>query len=355
MSADPVRLAFVGDIMLGRHIDERLATTKPDAFWNDVLPVLQATDAVIGNLECPITSYRRQWRRTLKAFRFRARPSARQVLTAANVRLVNLANNHILDYREQGLSDTIAHLELAGIGHAGAGGNAYQAAAPAFATVAGARIGMIGLTDNMPEWAAGHAAAGTNYVEIRNDNVTLTLLRSLIREARHGGAEIVVLSCHWGPNLRTFPPRRFRDFARHAIEFGASVVHGHSAHLPQAVELHRDGLILYDTGDILDDYWVFPGIRIDRSFVFSVEFEGGRFRRLAMRPIAQDRTSVRLAKGAEFDAVCRAMLRRCRPFGTAARRCAEGLEVLAPEVDRRPGVAPAPAATAALCNVGGAT
>jgi len=327
MTKKTVTLAFVGDIMLGRHIDNRIGTTRPRDFWGDTLSVLQSADAVIGNLECPITLHPLQWRRTWKAFRFRARPQAVDVLEAANVRMVNLANNHMLDFQEEGLRDTIAYLGKAGIGHAGAGRDAYDAAKPALIDVAGVKIGMIGFTDRMPEWRAGHCAPGINYVKLKNDNVTLNMVRHLIADARRDGADIVVVSYHWGPNLRTSPPRHFRDFARRAIELGADVIHGHSAHLFQGVELHRGGLILYDTGNILDDYWIFPGIRTDNSFIFNVEFEGGRFKRLETVPVVQDRTSVRLAEGADFKTIQTQMIRRCRPFGTVATRCADGLEI----------------------------
>lgn len=333
MKKQSVTLAFVGDIMLGRHIDNQIGSTRPWEFWGDTLSVLRSADAVIGNLECPITLHPFQWRRTWKTFRFRARPQAVDVLETANVRMVNLANNHMLDYQEEGLRDTIAYLSKAGISHAGAGRDAYDAAKPALIDVAGVKIGMIGFTDRMPEWRASHRAPGINYVKLNNDNVTLNMVRYLIADARRDGADIVVVSYHWGPNLRTSPPRRFRNFARRVIELGADVFHGHSAHLFQGVETHRGGLILYDTGNILDDLWVFPGIRTDNSFIFNVEFEGGRFKRLETIPVVQDRTSVRLAEGKDFENICTQMIRRCHPFGTAATRCADGLEIVASQVN----------------------
>jgi poly-gamma-glutamate synthesis protein (capsule biosynthesis protein) len=340
MSTEPVTLAFIGDIMLGRHIDSRLQATHPHEFWGDVLPVLRAADAVIGNLECPITTYAHQWRRTWKAFRFRARPKAVDVLETANVRMVNLANNHMLDHQEQGLLDTINYLDRAGIAHAGAGRNAYDAAKPAIASVAGVKVGLIGLTDNMPEWSAGHRHPGTNYVKIRSDNVTLNMVRHLIKDSRWRGAEIIVVSCHWGPNLRIWPPKSFQRFAHHVIELGADVFHGHSAHLIQGIELHQGGLILYDTGDILDDFWIFPGFRTDRSFVFTAEFRDGRFARLVMQPVSQQRTTVHLAEGADFKAICRQMTRRCRPFGTVVAPSTDGLEIVAPmDASMRPAAA----------------
>ncbi len=64
--------------------------------------------------------------------------------------------------------------------------------------------------------------------------------------------------------MRTWPPARFKAFARRAVELGADVFHGHSTHLFRGVEAHAGGVILYSVGDFLDDYRVFPGVRIDR-------------------------------------------------------------------------------------------
>jgi poly-gamma-glutamate synthesis protein (capsule biosynthesis protein) len=323
----PLSLAFVGDIMLGRHINDLLPQRRVQNFWCDTLPILRSASGVIANLECPITTHPNRWRRTWKAFHFRADPPALDLLETANVRMVNLANNHMLDYEERGLLDTLAHLDAAGIGHSGAGHDCYDATRPALVELAGVKVGLIGLTDSLPEFSAGHDRPGTNHMQIGDDNVTLNLVNLVVSEVRRRGAEIIIVSCHWGPNLRIWPPRRFRNFARRVIDLGVDVLHGHSAHLFQGIELHGSGLILYDTGNILDDYWIFPGVRTDRSFIFVAEFVNRRFSRLRMIPVLQDRTSVHLADGAEFEAICQQMIRRCRPFGTTVSNSADGLEI----------------------------
>ncbi len=332
MALDKTTLAFVGDVMLGRGIDALSGSRPPESFWGDTLPLLHAADGVVANLECPITHSGPRWRRTWKAFRFRASPCAVDLLKAANIRAVYLANNHILDFEWRGVSETLAHLDAAGIAHAGAGRDSRDAAQPVLFKVAGRRIGLIGLTDNVAVFAAGPRAAGTNHVRIRPDHATLGLIDLQIRGLREAGAEAVILSAHWGPNLRTWPPARFKAFARCAVDLGVDVFHGHSAHLFQGVEAYAGGIILYDTGDFLDDYWIFPGVRTDRSFVFSIRFtedRTGRLRpaHLSMMPVSQARTAVRLARGAESRAIRRRMQRRCQALGTPVTWTDHGLEV----------------------------
>ena len=66
--------------------------------------LLDTADLRIINLECAITDYERPWTRTPKVFHFRAQPSAVETLRTARIDACSLANNHTLDFEEQGRS-----------------------------------------------------------------------------------------------------------------------------------------------------------------------------------------------------------------------------------------------------------
>lgn len=325
MGADTVTLAFLGDVMLGRGVNEALRGKHPDAPWGTVLPCLRKSDAVIANLECALTSHATPWSRTPKVFHFRGDPWLTQVLKAGNVRCVTLANNHSLDFEEAGMLDTLRHLEAAGIAHAGAGRNDQEARAPARFEAATLAVAVIGMTDNEPDFAASPGHPGTNYQEIRTDAATFARLDASVQEARRQGAKFVVLSVHWGPNMLTEPPAHFRAFAHAAIARGVDLFHGHSAHLYQAVERHGRGLILYDAGDFLDDYAVDSVLRNDRSFLFLVELREGVLSRLRMLPVRLRFARVDLAEGPEFETIRARMKALCSPFGTLLEETEEGL------------------------------
>jgi poly-gamma-glutamate synthesis protein (capsule biosynthesis protein) len=303
--------------MLGRRVSERIGRQKPVQFWHDTLPILSGADAVIANLESPITAHPGRWSEGWKAFRFAALPEATDILSSGNVRAVNLANNHVLDCEVKGLEDTLRNLDDAHVAHAGAGLDLADAFRPTIFGAGELTVGLIGATDNMKEFAAGMGVPGAAYMAIKDEPATLALVQRLVGEVRAAGADIVVLSIHWGPNLRPWPPERFRRFARLCVDAGVDVVHGHSAHLIQGVEAYGQGLILYDTGDFLDDYWVFPGIRIDHSFAFVVEFRGARVHKLSMVPVILTPGRVSLAKGENLEAITRAMVRRSARLGTS--------------------------------------
>jgi poly-gamma-glutamate capsule biosynthesis protein CapA/YwtB (metallophosphatase superfamily) len=337
----PTTLAFLGDLMLGRRVSESLRTKPPEWIWGDVLPLLRGADAVIANLESPITAHRKPWRATWKTFHFRADPAAVEMLHSANIRLVSLANNHILDFNAEGLFETIRHLDAAGIAYAGAGRDSAAAAAPAVLRLPALRIGVLAATDTMRSFRGGPSAPGTNYIAIERDSPALEWIAESAAALRREGAAPIVLSLHWGPNMRLQPRARFRAFARAAIERGVDIVHGHSAHVFQAVEAHRGGVILYDTGNFIDDhwnfwnfgtYWNFPFRHDDWSFVFLVDLEAGRPRRLRMIPVQTRPWPLRRATGATFEAIARRMDRLSAALGGPIARTPEGLaiEITAP-------------------------
>lgn len=324
---DCTRLAFLGDVMLGRGVSRDLRTHPPEHFFGNVLPILRGADAVIVNLESPITESDQRWRRTWKTFHFRADPDTLRILSCGNIRFVCLANNHMMDFGARGLTDTLDHLDSAGIGRVGAGRDAAEAAAPALLTLPTLRVGLLAATDNMPEFAAGPSQPGTNYFRFDDRSGGLDWVARSVEELRLAGAELIVLSLHWGPNMRLKPNRRFRAFARGAIERGVDVIHGHSAHVFHAIERHGRGVIIYDAGNFIDDYWKFPFRHTFWSFVFMLELEGKRPARLRLAPVHVHDSPLGLATGEVKAAIMNRMKKLCAPFGTPLIETADGLEI----------------------------
>ena len=326
-TSKPVRLCFIGDLMLGRGISELLKTRPAPDFWCDTTPILKGSHAVIANLESAITSHQGRWSEGWKTYRFAADPQVIDILKAGNVRAVNLANNHILDCEAQGLTDTIRHLHDAHIAHAGAGEDLSAAWRPALFRAGPMKIGLIGLTSRMKEFAAGQNAPGTAFMPISAEPAALALVDRLASDLRSAGAHSVVLSAHWGPDMKWWPSGEFRRFARAAIRAGVDIVHGHSAHVLQGVETYRNGFILYDTGNFLDDYGYWPWLRLDQSFAFVVEYRNSRPEKLELFPVSIQNGRASLATGSEFRKIVERMARRSARLGTDLRETATGLSL----------------------------
>jgi poly-gamma-glutamate capsule biosynthesis protein CapA/YwtB (metallophosphatase superfamily) len=312
-----ITLALTGDVMLGRGVNETLRSVRPEEPWGDVLPLLGSADLRIINLECAITEHRQPWSRTPKVFHFRADPVAVEVLIAARVDACSLANNHTLDFEEQGLLDTLAHLETAGIRYVGAGRNLEEAARPVLLERG---VALVAFTDNEPPFAAGPDKPGTNYLPVSLEPEVLRRVEEAVEAARGAGATTIVFSNHWGPNMVERPRGIFRRFARAVVDRGVDVYYGHSAHVFQGAEIYRGKPILYDTGDFIDDYAVDSHLRNDRSFLFRLSMEGGDLRRLEFFPVSLPYARVELARGTEREATLDRMVSLSAEMGTTFER-----------------------------------
>ena len=327
---DAVRLGLTGDVMLGRNVDERSRRRPVRAVWGDLLGRLRSLDGLFVNLECCLSSRGSPWRRTHRPFHFRADPEwAVPALVAAGVDGVTLANNHVLDFGEVALSDTLSALDGAGIERTGAGRDVDEAREPAVLSVGGLVVAVVGFTDNTPEFAADEGTPGTARIEMNPDDPDA---RAAVRDAldRADGVEpdLVVASLHWGPNMVVEPPEGFRRFARFLVDAGVDLIHGHSAHVFQGIEVIDGAPVIYDAGDFVDDYAVDPDLRNDRSFLFEVRLdpEDGHPTALRMLPTEIADCAVHRA-GPEAAAWCRERLRaRSARFRTAVER--EGAELV---------------------------
>ena len=134
MQSPAVKIAFMGDTMLGRMVNEQLRDpgVPPASPWGDTLPEILRADARILNLECALTHNKQRWERYHKVFHFRADPKNVATLHAAGIQAVTLANNHILDQETAGLVETLQVLDAAGIKRVGAGRTLAEAQAPAW-------------------------------------------------------------------------------------------------------------------------------------------------------------------------------------------------------------------------------
>jgi len=290
MSDNTISIGLVGDVMIGRGVNTAITNKGYIYPWGNVLPLLKNTDINIINLETALT---RSIKKVFKAFNFKATPDKIKTLTEAGITVTNLANNHILDFSEEGLAETIQTLNAAGIKYAGAGMNDKEAAKPAILAKKNITIGVLGFTDNEPGWKAGTSTSGVNYFDISRKDDRNKALQNVVQLRKE--TDIVIVSIHWGPNMKETPDKHFIDFAHEMIEQGADIIHGHSAHNFQGIEVYSHKLILYDTGDFVDDYVVDPVLKNDHSFFFRVEAGKQSIAKSELIPVLISNCQVNLA------------------------------------------------------------
>ncbi|MDS0476585.1 CapA family protein [Natrinema sp. 1APR25-10V2] len=327
-----LRIGFTGDVMLGRLVDDRQHDRSVDAVWGNTLERLRGLDGLVSNLECVLSTRGREWTRTHRPFHFRADPDwAVPALERAGVDACALANNHVLDYEAAALRDTLAALDEAGIARAGAGETIDEALEPAAFTIGGSDteldVAMISLTDNTPEYAADENSPGTARVEFDVETTeTRQRVAAALERARGTDPDLLVASLHWGPNMVTEPPESFREFGRWLVEHGVDIVHGHSAHVFQGIEIHDGSPIVYDAGDFVDDYAVDDDLRNDRSFLFVLAVTAdGRPTELRLHPTQIDDYAVHEARPGAAAWSRDRMRELSEPFGTEFDRDGETL------------------------------
>ena len=317
------RIGLTGDVMLGRLVDDRQRQRSVTAVWGDLPDRLRGLDGLFVNLECALSTRGEPWRRTERAFHFRADPDwAVPALDEAGVDCCALANNHVLDFEEAALSDTLDALDAADVAHAGAGRTRTEAFDPAVVAVNDLDVAFVSLTDNTPEYAATETTPGTAYVAIAVDDAeTRAAVDDVLDRARAHDPDLLVASLHWGPNMVETPPERFRTFAHWLVDRGVDVVHGHSAHVFQGVEVYRGRPVLYDTGDFVDDYAVDDRLRNDRSFLFELSVSpAGDPVELRLLPTEIDDCAVHEASPEAAEWSRDRMRALSDPFGTSFER-----------------------------------
>jgi poly-gamma-glutamate capsule biosynthesis protein CapA/YwtB (metallophosphatase superfamily) len=312
-----MNLAMVGDVMLGRLVNEALKERPPDYPWGDTLTLLRGADFRLCNLECAISDDGEPWSASPKEFHFRSDAKNVGVLLAAKVDAVSLANNHALDFGYGALLDMLRILDGAGVAHAGAGRTLKDAERPAALEILGTKICIIAFTDNEPGWEATPARPGTFYVPVDLEDKRAKRLLELVKETKKR-ADLLIVSAHWGPNRGYEPPPRHVPFAHAVVDAGADVVFGHSAHVFRGVEIYRSRPIIYSAGDFVDDYAVDRVERNDESFVFVLETARHGARRLRLYPARIESCHASLATGADGRAIGEEMRRLCAGFETSS-------------------------------------
>jgi poly-gamma-glutamate synthesis protein (capsule biosynthesis protein) len=299
--------------MLGRGVARELERVAPQALVADgVVEAAREADLFVLNMECCVSERGHRWPDPGKPFFFRAPPTAVETLVHLGVDCVTLANNHALDFGPEALLDTLEHLRSAGIAAVGAGPDADSARAPCLLEADGFRLAVVGGSDHPQEYGAAPDRPGIAYADLTEDELPAWLASAV---AGQRGADAVLVTPHWGPNMRQEPVAHVRRAATQLLEAGATLVAGHSAHVFQGVA----GRILYDLGDFLDDYATDPDLRNDLGLLFLVTLDRDGPSRLEAVPLKLDYCHTRLADGDDAAWIASRFTHACAALGTEVR------------------------------------
>lgn len=323
-NATSITLFLCGDVMTGRGVDQilphsvdpllyegyvkdarsyvQLAEEKNgeieqpvdyEYIWGDALEIWKKVDPDfrIINLETSITTHPEPW--PAKGVNYRMHPENVKVLTAAGIDFCSLANNHTMDWREEGLHETTQSLNNAGIAHAGAGKTLEEARNPQILKKDYARVIILSYgskTSGIPgSWAATHDRAGVNMLPDFSDE-TIEMIGNQVKSVKQED-DFVVFSIHWGGNWGYDIPVRQQEFAHQLIDkAGVDIIHGHSSHHAKGIEIYKNRLIIYGAGDFINDYEGISGhdqYRDDLTLMYfpTLDPETGKLLSLKLAPL----------------------------------------------------------------------
>ncbi len=258
-STTTIQLVAAGDMMIGSWVKEEIRHQGYDYPFRQIRPLLETADLVFVNLEAPFGT---RGTPAEKAYTFLVDTSLVNVLEAGRVNLVSIANNHMLDYGEEALLETMALLKRRGIAYSGAGRNLAEARRAAQVKIGNTKIALAAYSLTFPEsfWATD-TSAGTCFP------YHTFVYKDIQRLKREN--DLVIVSCHWGEELRETPKPYQIKLAHRLINAGADVVLGHHPHVVQGIELYRGKLIAYSLGNFIFGSY---SENVRDSMILSLEF-----------------------------------------------------------------------------------
>lgn len=244
-----VTATFVGDIMLGRYVEHVMEQHGEEFIYKYVEPYFQISDYISGNFEHPVTTSD-EYEKADKYIHLDAAPTTVNTLKKMNFNVLNLANNHTMDYGQDGLWDTLEAFSNADLNLVGAGSSLEDAMDRiAYTETNHLTIATLGFTD---VYAEGFSAN-----DYRGGVLPLdpTIFIPMIAEASEE-ADLVVVHAHWGQEYDDQPTTRQQEMAKAMADAGADIVIGHHPHVLQNIEVYNDTVIFYSLGNfVFDQGW----------------------------------------------------------------------------------------------------
>lgn len=227
-----ITLSFGGDSILGseehkrRQSDSFHSTVEAKGYawpFSGLREIFQQDDLSMVNLENVLKDDAKGL--VSRIHNFRGPTAFTEILRLGGVDLVNIANNHFVDYGLDGRNSTRRALKAANIPYAG------YSSLHVFEK-AGIRIGFAGIRETIFH---------QNRARIADE----------INELKRQGCHYIVYTCHFGVEYEERHNELQTLMARMAIDAGADLVIGHHPHVVQGIEEYEGGLIFYSLGNLV--------------------------------------------------------------------------------------------------------
>ena len=236
-----ISIVSTGDVSLANEINTASIHQYKNFNWpfEKVSSVFQSADISIINLESVLISECDE--PGSQIYVLCGSSAFIQGIKDAGINVVNIANNHIIDYGVKAAKEEIHALKSEGIVVSGIDGNGIM-------TVKNTKIGFLGFNDI--EFNDIEPAYEEGSYDIIYQTSEIGNLRSRI-ESMQKKSDIVIVSFHWGTEYTDVVTDRQKYLAHTAIDSGADLILGNHPHWIQPVEIYKNRLIIYSHGSLI--------------------------------------------------------------------------------------------------------
>jgi poly-gamma-glutamate capsule biosynthesis protein CapA/YwtB (metallophosphatase superfamily)/uncharacterized membrane protein (UPF0127 family) len=241
------KILFAGDVMLTRSVGEKIKNIYDEKY---IFPFLNALDYlysfkyIIVNLEGPVSD---RGEKVGSKYSFKMDPKILSYLEKSNIKVFNLANNHIWDYGRTAFLDTLNNLKQKNFYYFGAGEDEKEAYKLVVLDVNGNSVGLLGFTEFLGHIRAKTNSLGVAFLEEKKFEEAITKARQQV--------DILVVVFHWGEEYKENPNQKQIYYAHKAIDLGADLIIGHHPHIVQKIEIYKNKYIFYSLGNFIFDQY----------------------------------------------------------------------------------------------------
>jgi gamma-polyglutamate biosynthesis protein CapA len=247
----PIRIAAVGDIMLGDHpvrlghgVRSSIEKAGAEFLFSGAQKLWEGCDIVFGNLEAIISDKGLEMER-IESREFRGAPISIRGLQKAGFTVLNIANNHCMEHGEDAFRETVRVLQSYDIFVAGIKGDD------------GRCIPYEIEKDGQRAILLAYSLRPENYFTRRDVPYCLCIEELIVSEVAHHSrtGDAVIVSLHWGEEFMRYPSPKQVELGHRIIDAGARLVIGHHPHTLQGVETYKRGVIVYSLGNFVFDMY----------------------------------------------------------------------------------------------------
>lgn len=238
-----MKVLVAGDFCPQSRVAELFERGSYSDVLGEVKETIESADYSIVNFECPITKGGEKPIEKIGP-NLHCGESGLQAVKWAGFDCVTLANNHFLDYGEEGVKNTLDACKKIGIDTVGGGINLQEASKILYKEINGQTLAIINCCEHEFSIATDDTAGSNPLNPIKQYYA--------IQEA-HKMADCVLVIVHGGHEYYQLPSLRMQETYRFFIDAGADAVVNHHQHCYSGYEIYHDKPIFYGLGNFCFD------------------------------------------------------------------------------------------------------